>query len=248
MRLVCPNCDAEYEVDGSVIPETGRDVQCSNCGYAWFQMSPQVEAEIAAEEALFDVPPAEPAPSLDPQGRSLDETVLAVLREEAEREVNARRAEARPGVETQVEMGLQADAASENAVAARVARLKGFDVAKASSKPQARRELLPEIDAINSTLRASSEQRTGDAAVVSYTMQPERKRRSGFRSGFVLMLLLAAIGIAVYVMAANISAQMPAVAGAMQAYVAAVDAARIGLDTMLQSAISYLRGLSGGNA
>ncbi|MEN9850001.1 MAG: zinc-ribbon domain, partial [Pseudomonadota bacterium] len=27
MRLICPNCDAEYEVDASAIPDTGRDVQ-----------------------------------------------------------------------------------------------------------------------------------------------------------------------------------------------------------------------------
>ena len=53
MRLVCPNCDAEYEVDAAEIPDGGRDVQCSNCGHAWFQLSPEVEAELAAEEALF---------------------------------------------------------------------------------------------------------------------------------------------------------------------------------------------------
>ena len=37
MRLVCPNCGAQYEVDDHVIPEGGRDVQCSNCGHTWFQ-------------------------------------------------------------------------------------------------------------------------------------------------------------------------------------------------------------------
>ena len=42
MRLICPNCDAEYEVDASVIPEAGRDVQCSNCGHTWFQMAPDL--------------------------------------------------------------------------------------------------------------------------------------------------------------------------------------------------------------
>jgi predicted Zn finger-like uncharacterized protein len=37
MRLTCPNCGAQYEVPDEVIPETGRDVQCSNCGDTWFQ-------------------------------------------------------------------------------------------------------------------------------------------------------------------------------------------------------------------
>jgi predicted Zn finger-like uncharacterized protein len=37
MKLTCPNCGAQYEVPDDVIPETGRDVQCSNCGDTWFQ-------------------------------------------------------------------------------------------------------------------------------------------------------------------------------------------------------------------
>ncbi len=37
MRLVCPNCAAQYEVDDSAIPPAGRDVQCANCGDTWFQ-------------------------------------------------------------------------------------------------------------------------------------------------------------------------------------------------------------------
>ena len=37
MRLICPNCDAQYEVGEGVIPADGRDVQCSNCGHTWFQ-------------------------------------------------------------------------------------------------------------------------------------------------------------------------------------------------------------------
>lgn len=57
MRLMCPNCDAEYEVDASAIPESGRDVQCSNCGHAWFQHHPELEAEGDAESALYDPPP-----------------------------------------------------------------------------------------------------------------------------------------------------------------------------------------------
>lgn len=37
MRLVCPNCVAQYEVADGTIPESGRDVQCANCGHIWFQ-------------------------------------------------------------------------------------------------------------------------------------------------------------------------------------------------------------------
>ena len=49
---------------------------------------------------------AGPVESPGPPRRSIDESVLAVLREEAEREAEARKAEAPPVVETQTEMGL----------------------------------------------------------------------------------------------------------------------------------------------
>ncbi|MBD3788613.1 MAG: zinc-ribbon domain-containing protein, partial [Sphingomonadales bacterium] len=74
MRLVCPNCAAQYEVDESVIPEMGRDVQCSNCGQMWFQPGKAAMAEAEAPAAATPEPdgwdiaeglehsPAEPAP------------------------------------------------------------------------------------------------------------------------------------------------------------------------------------------
>ncbi|MBT9384826.1 zinc-ribbon domain-containing protein [Pseudooceanicola sp. CBS1P-1] len=37
MRLTCPSCGANYEVPDAVIPDEGRDVECSACGISWFQ-------------------------------------------------------------------------------------------------------------------------------------------------------------------------------------------------------------------
>lgn len=37
MRIVCPRCVAQYEVDEAAIPESGREVQCANCDNIWFQ-------------------------------------------------------------------------------------------------------------------------------------------------------------------------------------------------------------------
>jgi predicted Zn finger-like uncharacterized protein len=47
MRLVCPNCEAKYEVPEDAIPDTGRDVQCANCGHAWFQMRSRAVSAIS---------------------------------------------------------------------------------------------------------------------------------------------------------------------------------------------------------
>ena len=274
MRLVCPNCDAEYEVDATVIPDTGRDVQCSNCGHAWFQLPAGVEAELAAEEELFTPPPAPQAAPADPAiafspesdseapddpadappaaepaapSRSIDESVLAVLREEAERELVARRAESPAPIETQTEMGLvqpPPPAPPVDPVARRIARMKGVAVEPpVPAKPQTRREMLPEIEEINSTLRATSERRSGEAAAIAATM--DRPRASGFRNGFLLVVVLATVVIALYAMAPRLAQQIPGAAPALGAYVAAVDAARIGLDNGVQWLIGVLRGQTG---
>lgn len=49
MRIICPNCGAQYEVPTDVIPEVGRDVQCSNCGTTWFQRHPSQDRDLAEE-------------------------------------------------------------------------------------------------------------------------------------------------------------------------------------------------------
>ena len=316
MRLICPNCDAEYEVEASVIPAAGRDVQCSNCGHSWFQLPPEIEAEAEAEAALYDDAPmagaeaplpdpteavaavaetpaaripapqnpalqnpppqsraasAAPHPARPPAAppiaaletsapekpmpetpalvaRTLDETVLAVLREEAEREAVARRTEGTraPVVETQTEMGLVPATSLAGAAARRVAQLKGVDPDAAARRPPTRREMLPEIDEINSSLRASSEKRSGESAAVAATMPVEVPSRRSFRSGFVLMMVIAVIGVVAYVMAPRITERIPGAGPALTTYVGAVDSARLRLDASLQALIAALRSMTKG--
>jgi len=135
MRLICPNCGAQYEVPDEVIPEDGRDVQCSNCGDTWFQSHPDhphtaepdepaepgetvavADADVAADEdedtpdwVEVDDDEAEDltaTPAEDtPSRRELDPDVASVLREEASREKQARAAE-KGWLETQPDLGL----------------------------------------------------------------------------------------------------------------------------------------------
>jgi predicted Zn finger-like uncharacterized protein len=53
MRLICPNCDAQYEIDDHAIPTEGRDVQCSACGHTWRQPHPDATPvpEVEGQEA-----------------------------------------------------------------------------------------------------------------------------------------------------------------------------------------------------
>ena len=288
MRLICPNCEAEYEVDDAAIPDTGRDVQCSNCGHAWFQLPPEIELALEQEDELFGLsgapdplpdldeddlpPPPAAAPAAEPPRRSMDENLMAILREEAEREAAARKAEAAP-IETQTEMGLSAPAAAAAAAAAaavtasaerssaagvtpspahagglaaaarRIAQLKGQDPdapPPAPPRPATRRDLLPDIEEINSSLKGA------EPAVMAMEADdgPGPSGASGFRSGFALAILLALLLLVVYVAAPRIVAMVPQAEGAVSAYVAGVDGLRLWLDAVLRSATDAVREVS----
>jgi predicted Zn finger-like uncharacterized protein len=348
MRLVCPNCEAKYEVPDDAIPDTGRDVQCTNCGHTWFQMrgrtaafvppapaetaaapepapAPVPEPEPVAEAAPVEQPAAEaietvaeaapvvsdvpevaeavepeavttasdilpdapaatdspavaesepaevaapdaavatePAPAPDqvtdvvaeviaksrdireevaaaseavaaavaePAGAAaaapaaayaVDESVLAILREEAEREANARRAEA---LESQTDLGIDQAMPRKSAAA------------DAEAKPAARRDLLPDVEEINSTLRPSEMQADADGTPDFVAPPPEAPR--GFRSGFLTLMTIAIIAAALYLVAPRLAALVPALAGPLESYVSFIDSLRLGLDGVMRSA------------
>ena len=343
MRLVCPNCEAKYEVPDDAIPDTGRDVQCASCGHAWYQMRPRsgaaeavaapmvdpvpepeplpdpvdqsqpedviAEAEPPAEIVPEPVPEPEPETGLAPEAEAeagpedvpepepdvvpeplpepepevavevapvevavetpeaasddlrmddtatdafveapaddslapapvaetkapyaVDDSVLAILREEAERESNARRAEVRP-LEVQTDLGI------DNAVAAVAVAAAPVVI---EDKPSARRDLLPDVEEINSTLRPSeteteAESDSGDSA-------PVPLRRGGFRSGFLWVMTIAMLGAGLYLAAPALSRSVPALAGPLEGYVGMVNGLRLELDGLMRSATVALDG------
>jgi predicted Zn finger-like uncharacterized protein len=258
MRLICLNCNAQYEVDASAIPTTGRDVQCSNCGNAWFQdpepaaVLPDDEGaaasgpQITPEEDTFDAPPLPP-----PKRRVIDESVLAILREEAEREAIARRADAAT-LEMQGELGLSEPAPApaisvtkQASAAATVPRGVDKCIPATTTQPvdvpqPAQREQLPDIAQINSSLSPSPIPDTADARTPhGKADQPDLsvgsgKQASGFWSGFGLMLLLAGLCMVIYLMVPQLSRQFPAAADALAAYQADVNALRGWLDALIR--------------
>lgn len=347
MRLVCPNCEAKYEVPEDAIPETGRDVQCANCGHAWYQMraraavaepvapppapapaavaapapvvaetapepapvvaapevtpvEPDVADEVVASEAVeadpvVEAPPADEAPGTaveeaagesvaeaapeavpaaepvveaepivepvpaaeaapvvaeteqdpDPEPEvepvapaaaagaaayAVDDSVLAILREEAEREAKARQAEAARPLETQTELGIEQAVAEVN--------LPHQPVYEDTALT-ARRARLPDVEEINSTLRPSETVIEDEPPAA---MPVAAEGRSSFRSGFLLVLSLAIIGSAIYGSADAIAAAVPALTGVLESYVGFVDSLRLQLDGLMQSATVAING------
>ena len=36
MIITCPNCNKQFKIDNSLIPDEGRDLQCGSCDHIWF--------------------------------------------------------------------------------------------------------------------------------------------------------------------------------------------------------------------
>ncbi|WBU60452.1 zinc-ribbon domain-containing protein [Paracoccus albus] len=119
MRLICPKCNAQYEIDRTMIPEEGREVECSACGHVWLQAplaEPKEEPPAIQPAAVATQEPAR-IRSATPRGlsgdllaaakgrqteapdlgdapilqRPLPDDVLSILREETARELGARK-------------------------------------------------------------------------------------------------------------------------------------------------------------
>lgn len=287
MRLICPNCGAQYEVPDEVIPLGGRDVQCSNCGDTWFQHHPSHAPDASGDDDLGpqlrdeDLPPPapaaegpesgddplpddlydeddeydddmldeelsepEPAPAR-PARRGIDPGVADILRQEAERERQVRAAPG--GIEMQPDLGLTEPDLSEDErtrqARARMERLRGTSGpseppapvvpdAHASIDPSSRRNLLPDIEEINSSLTS-----TDDRADLGHMPMPEDIEvpvgRGGFRSGFRLAIITFGLAALVYALAPRLAASIPAAEAPLSQYVNAVNMARVWLDQLV---------------
>ncbi|SHH91177.1 zinc-ribbon domain-containing protein [Marivita hallyeonensis] len=278
MRLTCPSCGAQYEVPDDVIPDEGRDVQCSNCGKTWFQAkgtedSPEAvaAAEAAPKDAVWhpevdsdgddgpsvnqDAAPGKTPPPAPPKRKELDPAVAGILREEAELEARAREAEA-DVLEDQPDLGLQEpeDEAAKRARQAqdRMRKLRGDppdpSIAAAATgavvdtRPQSRSDMLPDVEEINQTLRASTERR--EVRTVQGDLEDDDEPNGGFGRGFIFTALIFVIATAVYIFGPQLAESFPGLAGPMEMYVATVDQARAWLDTQIDS----IRAMIGGDS
>ncbi len=277
MRLKCPSCGAQYEVPDDVIPEDGRDVQCSNCGNTWFQgqdtsnspqaleaaakapkdavWHPEVDADVDDGPSVNqEAAPGSSSPPAPPKRRELDPSVADILREEAELEARARQAEA-GGLEEQPDLGLQEpeDEAAKRARQAqeRMRKLRGENpeaaaVAAAASaitdRPKSRRDMLPDVEEINQTLRASNERR--EVRSVQADLEDEDETSGGFGRGFLYTILLFAIGAALYVYAPQVAETVPQLAAPMETYVIMVDQLRGWLDSQIAIVMQMINGTS----
>lgn len=226
-------------------------------GASYVADTPDPDEEVA--------PPSQPPAPPQRERRELDPAVADILREEAEAEFEARRQRDGGGLESQPDLGLdRADGggvrppatgapdadreAEQRALEARkrMARMRGepepgSEAAAAAAATSSRRQLLPDIEEINSTLRSDTTPSGVDPDAreeLGAGGAPKQKR--GFRRGFLSMILIAAVLLLVYLYAPEISQAVPALDPMLNSYVVAVDQLRLTLSTQGAILIDWL--------
>ena len=227
MKLICPKCQAQYEIPDVAIPDTGRDVQCANCNETWFQAHPDAKAPsgpsaAAAEVKPSDVKPSDVKPAVPPAPiaaqvtepaaprRELSPAVSDILRQEAAREKDARSAKAKlPEA--------------------------GAKPSLADTRPgRERLPEIPDIDVSNPRLKPRPAPVTAADVVFDVdTDPPEVVRKTGFKRGFSLILLLIGMALMLYVFAPELAQKFPNLREPLTLYVNAINSGRLWLNDLV---------------
>jgi predicted Zn finger-like uncharacterized protein len=239
MRITCPNCLAQYEIDGELLVPEGRDVQCSACDHVWFQPAPQRKPQRSLFDSEQHSPPPAPQPKPPelpqtprPQARALDPAVTDILRDEARFEVEARRRDA-GHMEMQPDLGLlgggpwpvQPDPQSTEAD-------QGGPAQPHSRANAGAQQAFPDIDDVSATLEPIEKRRSIDGERYDLPATA-RDRQRALLGGFVWPVAIGAVLVALYALAPLLSAAVPGLAPVLDGFAASVDRARLTFAALL---------------
>lgn len=264
MRLVCPNCDAQYDVPDDVIPDGGRDVQCSSCGHTWFEAGPL--SDLGARTVMRPAPSSKHDPDSianadtgvthsvlpqispietetedtpTPKRPKLDPNVADILREEAAYESRLREQETLeyqeefPLDEPETNPETELDYTSDDAL------FENQVITPRTRSADTRKDVFPDIEEINSTLRSSASPRSTSGE--QRPREQKKRNRVGFRIGFSFVLIFALIGLGFYVYAEDLKVQFPNGKGTIEAYVTWVDHKRQYIQMNVEAAVNWLK-------
>ncbi len=228
-----PAGDAEAEVEAETLSteEATTDIEVETD-----TVQDILDDDAPEAPADDDAPTADPVPQ-----QKLEDSVADILREEASRERSVREAEM--PIETQTDMPLDPPMSDRAAEARdRIATLKGEEAdanvaAVAALAASSRKEMLPDIEEINSTLRTNAERGEN---VAPPPEEVEETKKRGFRWGFWGILLLILIAVLVYLFSDQIIGLVPASEGAVTGYVDTVNGARLWVDGRADNVLSSL--------
>ena len=227
MRLVCPSCSAEYEVDEAAIGARGRMVRCASCSSEWFQ-APAVGAEAPQTPEPVAAPAPAPEPAPEPEPAPAPPVVEPAKAEEADDPYASLRAEfaqAAPEPEPTYRVEPQAPFAEESQPSERIyfdeepPVIEGAAAGAIVEETRVRSRRGTEPEDLAASLREADDGPSGGGG--------------SFLAGFATVTLLALIMIAVYVKAPDIAALAPAAEGPLAAYAEAVNKGRVAIASFI---------------
>lgn len=255
MRLTCPTCGAQYEVPDEVIPEEGRDVQCSACEKTWFQAKyPDQPAPAAAPPVVEEIP-VEPdsTPVEDPVAKATD--IKVEVKPKPEPEPN-------PEPEAKPEPEPDKPAATGNidpAVAGilqeeaeREAELRAQEGSSLETQPDLALDdpaepdsdtdrAIKELTATETAEDAGQKDALPDVEAINSSLRSDDimagddddapRKSGGFLRGFALIVIIGIVLVLIYGNAQKISEAVPQADPVLKPYVSLVDQARVWIET-----------------
>lgn len=225
MRLTCPSCASEYEVDAAAIGERGRMVRCANCEAEWFQ------APAAGDVAAAPPPPApDPMPKPEPVAPAAEEPEVVVSETPEFNPSAPVYPDPEPVVQEPREAFAENLSPPSRAAADNVERIY-YDVEPAAA-PR-----LDESDVLDETrVRRRKDEGRDELAASLRELEEDQPNRSGgaFLAGFSTVAVLAVILVALYVKAPDLAKIAPAMEGPLAGYTEIVNQGRFALASATQ--------------
>lgn len=196
IRLTCESCGVQYQLPGDAIPSGGREVECSSCGHRWVA-HPQLKPLSLSRGLTIGDDPAD-AEDDEPAGeprlsRPLPANVLAILRDELEFERRARAAETAGDATGDMPDQPPATDLTDTDWPATTLRWPG---PSAQTQTPAPKPEIPQEEATGKPLPPAPSRE-----VVPTTAAPDPRP---YRMGFGLAAMIAALGLAFYLLAPSL--------------------------------------------
>jgi len=263
MRITCPSCKAQYEIDDVLLPEDGREVQCSACGTVWFQDHPAAVTRHKPEPVpVAPQPPAKQEPIAEPEPEAPtpepSERPQSAVPGDASAQGAAPKSQLAPKpVDEKVLDILREEAAFEAEQRARdVGGLETqpdlglagpapwpstasddsrTDATQTTRTPEAKAQPFPDIEDISASLEPikGGRGRGGGKSEAVAVPLTSAERNSSFIRGLTLPLAVAVILVALYLVAPIIGGAVPALAPVTDGFVGAVDGLRSAIAGLL---------------
>ena len=81
MIITCPNCNKQFKIDNSLIPDEGRDLQCGSCNHVWFyKVEDESETPLTLNENITES-------NLEPDIETKDKNVKPEIKKKISKEI-----------------------------------------------------------------------------------------------------------------------------------------------------------------